>query len=216
MPEGMTPLYAQISNYGYYPMFGANGVNGYLAPQAQVNALNAANAALPAYARYNPTAIENAARTQQAQFMRDYASPYLARVGAQNSIRAGEGMNSFAQQDNAFENAEMARQASNVYMDAKSNELAKLAALRSSYMGVPTNDMGQMGEAGYQASIQQAELERQRKQDMWGRVGMGVQGGAPFFGAGLQAFGNAYSTQANNNPNAGVVPNVWNALFGGQ
>ena len=201
-------------NMGYMPIFGASGVDSYMSPQAQVIGINQANQALPAFARYNPQAIENTARQQQNNFMRDYGNPYLARVRSENSLRTGDGMNSFAQQDNAFENAEMARQASNVYFDSKNNELERINALRNSYLGVPTNNMDNVGEASWQAAIQQQELERQRSQDLWGRIGNGVGAGAPFFGSALGTFGTAYANQAQQNPNAGVLSNTWNALFG--
>lgn len=201
-------------NMGYMPIFGASGVDSYMSPQAQVMGINQANQALPAFARYNPQAIENTARQQQNNFMRDYGNPYLARVRSENSLRTGDGMNSFAQQDNAFENAEMARQASNVYFDSKNNELERINALRNSYLGVPTNNMDNVGEASWQAAIQQQELERQRSQDLWGRIGNGVGAGAPFFGSALGTFGTAYANQAQQNPNAGVLSNTWNALFG--
>lgn len=201
-------------NMGYMPIFGASGVDSYMSPQAQVIGINQANQALPAFARYNPQAIENTARQQQNNFMRDYGNPYLARVRSENSLRSGDGMNSFAQQDNAFENAEMARQASNVYFDSKNNELERINALRNSYLGVPTNNMDNVGEASWQAAIQQQELERQRSQDLWGRIGNGVGAGAPFFGSALGTFGTAYANQAQQNPNAGVLSNTWNALFG--
>lgn len=201
-------------NMGYMPIFGASGVDSYMSPQAQVMGINQANQALPAFARYNPQAIENTARQQQNNFMRDYGNPYLARVRSENSLRTGDGMNSFAQQDNAFENAEMARQASNVYFDSKNNELQRINALRDSYLGVPTNDMGDVGEASYKAAIQQQELQRQRSQDLWGHIGDGVYAGYPIFGAATNAFSNAYNKQAQHNPNAGVLSNTWNALFG--
>lgn len=187
----MQYLMGGVSQYGY-PV---------VSPWQQVSNINMANDMLPGYARFNPAAIEGVATQRRNAFMRDFGNPYMSRVYAQNSKRSGDGVNSFAQQDNAFERAEMARQSENVYNEAKSDETGRIAALRNSYLGIPTTDSENAADAQYKAMVQEQELARQRRQDWLGPNGYipraadglgglayGVANTFPNFGAGVGSF----------------------------
>lgn len=206
MGWGMSP------NNGYMPMFGANGgVQGYLSPQAEVQGLNAANRALPAYLQYNQGLLDQTQSRASQNFMRDFGNPSMAMVRAKNSQRSGDGMNSFAQQDNAFNQAEMARQASNVGLDARNAEIGRINQMRSGYFGTPTNDMDSVADDSYAAQLNAQKLAMQRTEDMYGRIGG--------FGKVLQNpyVANAVGNIAGDIGNfaGGVGGGIWKALFGG-
>lgn len=184
------------------------GMGGYpvTSPYQQVQNINMANSALPAYARINPAQIDAVANQRRQAFMRDFANPYMSRVQSQNSLRSGDTQNSFAMQDNAFERAEMSRQAENVYSDAKANETSRIASLRNSYLGIPTTDATGEADAQYKAMVQEQELARQRRQE-W----LGPNGYIPNFGANAMAGINYYANGSN--PLGGLASGI--GQFGG-
>lgn len=191
---------AQYNSYGGgYPQ---------VAPWQQVANINMANSMLPQWASINPAAIDSVAQTRRNAFQRDFGNPYMSRVYAQNSKRSGEGMNSFAQQDNAFERAEMARQAENVYNDAKDNETSRIANLRNSYLGIPTADAQGQADSQYKAMVQEQQLARQRRQDWFGQGGY-LDNAGQNLGLAAYGFSNAY-------PNFGTnVGNFASGLMSG-
>lgn len=190
-PALMWAQYNAQQNYGYPQV----------SPWQQVSNINMANSMLPAFAQFNPGQIDSIAQQRKQAFMRDFANPYMSRVRSQNSLRSGDTQNSFAMQDNAFEKAEMARQAENVYSDAKANETSRISSLRNSYLGIPTADAEGQADSQYKAMVQEQELARQRRQE-W----LGPNGYIPNFGANAMAGINYYANGSN--PLGGLAHNI--------